>query len=140
MVPIEYLAVLAAAVASTIIGFLWYGPIFGKKWISLSGMSPEHMQAAKEKGMMKAYLFSLIGSLAMAYVLAHALVFATAYLDSGGIAAGVQAGFWNWLGFIAPVTLGAVLWEGKSWSLWILNNGYYLVTLVVMGVILALWR
>ena len=49
-------------------------------------------------------------------------------------------GFWNWLGFVAPVTLGSVLWEGKSPKLWVLNNGYYLVSLIVMGVILALWQ
>lgn len=50
-----------------------------------------------------------------------------------------MAGFWNWLGFVAPVTLGAVLWEGKHWKLWFLNNGYYLVTLLLMGAVLALW-
>ena len=44
-----------------------------------------------------------------------------------------------WLGFIAPVTLGSVLWEMKSWKLWILNNAYYLVVLVVMGLIFTLW-
>lgn len=34
---------------------------------------------------------------------------------------------------------GVVLWEGKSWKLWFLNNAYHLVVLTVMGVILALW-
>jgi hypothetical protein len=47
-------------------------------------------------------------------VLAHALVFVAAYFKMSGIHAGVMPGFWNWLGFIAPVTLGAVLREGKS--------------------------
>lgn len=51
-----------------------------------------------------------------------------------------MVGFWNWLGFVAPVTLGGVLWEGKPWKLWGLNNGYQLLSLLVMGVILALWR
>lgn len=41
--------------------------------------------------------------------------------------------------FIAPVTLGVVLWEGKPWKLWVLNNGYQLLSLLVMGVILAIW-
>lgn len=49
-----------------------------------------------------------------------------------------MAGFWNWLGFIAPVTLGVVLWEGKPWKLWVLHNAYYLLALLVMGVILGL--
>lgn len=139
-VPINYLAVGGAAVASMVIGFLWYGPIFGKKWIALMGFTQEQISAAKKKGMAKQYALMFVGSLAMAYVLAHALVFASAYLKTSGVSAGLMTGFWNWLGFVAPVTLGSVLWEGKSPKLWVLNNGYYLVSLLAMGVILALWQ
>lgn len=137
-VPINYWSVLAAAVVSMVLGFLWYGPLFGKQWIALSGMSPEKLDAAKKRGMSKMYVVTFIGSLVMSYVLAHALIFASTYLEVRGVFAGVMAGFWNWLGFIAPVTVGAVLWEGKSWKLWCLNNAYHLVALVVMGIILAL--
>ena len=139
-VPINFIAVAGAAVASMVIGYLWYGPLFGKKWIALSGFTQEQMNAAKQKGMTKQYALMFVGSLVMAYVLAHALVFASAYLKVNGVSAGLMAGFWNWLGFVAPVTLGAVLWEGKSPKLWVLNNGYYVVTLLLMGVILALWQ
>ena len=41
--------------------------------------------------------------------------------------AGVQAGFWNWLGFIVPVMLATVLWEGRKWKLWLFSIAYYLV-------------
>ncbi len=138
-VPIDYVAVLAAAVASMVIGFLWYGPLFGKQWMALSGISREKIDAGQAQGMGKTYVTAFIGSLVMAYVLAHSLFFASEFLKVSGANAGVQAGIWNWLGFVAPVTLRSVLWEGKSWKLWFVNNGYYLVTLIVMGVILALW-
>lgn len=72
----------------------------------------------------------------MAYVLAHFL----RYLGAGGGRAAVEAAFWLWLGFIATVTLGGVLWEGKPWKLWIFNNGYQLISLAVMAVILVKWR
>ena len=139
-IPINYLAVGGAAVVSMVIGFLWYGPVFGKMWIALSGFTQDQMNAAKKKGMAKQYGLMFVGSLVMAYVLAHALVFSSAYMKVSGVSAGLSVGFWNWLGFIAPVTLGAVLWEGKSPKLWALNNGYYLVTLLAMGVILTLWQ
>jgi hypothetical protein len=139
-VPINYLAVLAAAIANMVIGSLWFGPLFGNTWVELSGFTPEHMEAAKKRGMAKIYLIASAGSLVMSFVLAHALVFASAYFKMGGAPAGLMSGFWNWLGFVAPVTLGAVLWEGKPWKLWVLTNGYYLATLLVMGVILALWK
>lgn len=139
MVPVNYLAVLVAAVLSMIIGSVWFGPLFGKQWMKLMGMTKESMQGMKPEAMMKLYGIQFIGSLVMAFVLAHALVFASTYLHESGVSAGLQTGFWNWAGFIAPVTLGSVLWEGKSWKLWCFNNAYYLVSLCAMGVLLALW-
>lgn len=141
MVPVNYLAILASAVLSMVIGSLWYGPLFGKVWIKLMGWSKSDIEKGKsdKASMMKSYGIQLIGSLAMAFVLSHALVFAKAYLGSEGVSAGLQTGFWNWLGFVAPVTLTTVLWERKSWKLWLLNNGYFLVLLCSMGVLLSLW-
>ncbi len=136
MVPVNYLAVFAAAVSSMIIGSLWYGPIFGKKWMALSGIS---MGSGKPSGMGKSYALMFVGSLVTAYALSHFLVFASAYMNASGASAGIMAGFWAWLGFIAPVTLGSVLWERKPWSLWVLNNAYRRLSLLVAGVILALW-
>ena len=140
VVPINYLAVFAAAVSSMILGFVWYGPLFGKPWMALMGMTPQKMEEAKARGMGKSYATMFVGSLVMSFVLAHSLEFASTYLHVSGVSAGLMAGFWSWLGFIAPVTLGSVLWEGKSWKLWFLNNGYYAVLLPLMGVILAVWK
>jgi hypothetical protein len=108
--------------------------------MTLVGMTPEKIAAAKSKGMAMSYGLMFIGSLCMSFVLAHSLIFASTYTNTTGAIAGVMVGFWSWLGFVAPVTLGSVLWENKSWKLWLLNNGYYIVTLVVMGIVLALWK
>lgn len=141
-VPVNYLAVLAAAISSMVLGFLWYGPLFGKTWARMMGW--ENMDPAKvaemKKGAMKGYLVSFVGALLMAFVLSHVLTFAEAYMNTEGVSAGLTSGFWNWLGFVAPVTVGAILWEGKSVKLWVLNNGYHLAQLLIMGVILALWK
>ena len=135
-VPVNYFALLAAIVANMVLGFLWYGPLFGKTWMRLSGMNPE---SAKPAGMGKTYALMTLGTIIMTFVLLHSLVFASTYTHTTGISAGLMVGFWSWLGFIAPVTLGSVLWEQKSWKLWVLNNAYYLVVLMIMGIILAVW-
>lgn len=142
MVPVNYWAVLGAAILSMVLGFLWFGPLFGKTWTQLMGWTKEKLasQKANSKDMNKLYGIQFLGSLFMSFVLSHALVFASAYLKTEGVSAGLQTGFWNWLGFIAPVTLGVVLWEGKSWKLWLFNNSYYLVSLLLMGVLLSLWK
>ena len=138
-VPINYLAILAAGVSNMILGYLWYGPLFGKQWIVWSGMNQQGLDAAKTKGVAKSYVLMFLGALVMAYVLAHVIVFGGTYTQTTGISAGISSAVWSWLGFIAPVTLGTVLWDNKPWKLWVLNNGYNLVGLILMGIILSLW-
>lgn len=137
IVPINYFAVLVAAIVNMVLGIIWFGPLFGKQWIKMSKFSQKDMVKAKKKGMSAQYGLMFVGSLVMSYVLAHSLIFASTYLHLFGLAGGLMSGFWSWLGFVAPVTLGSVLWEGKPWKLWLLNNGYYLFSLILMGSVLA---
>jgi len=137
VIPINYLAVFAGAVSSMIIGYFWYGPLFGKLWMKEIGTKePDKMG----EGAGKSYFIMFIGSLFMSSVMAYTLEFASTYTKTYGVTGGLMTAFWNWLGFVAPVTLGSVLWEKKSLKLWSINTFYYLVSLSVMGVILALWK
>lgn len=140
-VSINYFSVVAAAAASMALGAAWYGPLFANRWVRLTGITPDQIASAKSKGMARSYALAALGSLAMAYVLAvfiHGLTF-SAYLTTERLMAGLAVSFWSWLGFVAPVTLGVVLWEGKPWQLWLLNNGYYFLALLAMGAILGVW-
>ena len=137
-VNVNYLAIVVAAVASMVVGFVWYGVLFKKRWMSLMGITSDSMANMKMTAN-QAYMWQFVASLVMAYVLAHSLLFTNAYLNVGAIQAGVMVGFWNWFGFVAPVTIGIVLWENKPVLLWFLNVSNYLVSLIVMGVILSLW-
>ncbi len=133
---INWLGVLGATVVSFIIGFLWYGPLFGKQWLKLSKISAADIAKGKQKGMAKPMILNFVGTLIMAFVFAQ-------LINIIGISSVGQAavlGFWIWLGFFACATLlGSVLWEGKSWSLFVLNGLYWLVSLKVMGILLFIW-
>lgn len=137
IVPINYVAVLIATIASIVLGMLWYGPFFGTSWMKIMGFSKDMMEKEKKKGMGGKYALMTIGSLVMAYVLAHSLVFASTYTHTSGVAAGLMVGFWTWIGFVAPIEMGDQLWGGKPWSLFTITAGYDLVSLCLMGVILA---
>ena len=41
---LNWLAVLVAAASGFVIGGLWYGPLFQKPWMRLSGMTKERCQ------------------------------------------------------------------------------------------------
>ena len=135
IIGVNGLAVLVCAIVAHGLGALWYGKLFTKQWMRLSGLTEADMKKAKEKGMAKTYVLSFLSSLVMAYVLGWAVQ--SAQVISAG--AGAMMGFWAWLGYIATVELGTVLWENKPWKLYFINAGHYLVTLLVMGVILGLW-
>lgn len=135
IVSINYFAVLVATIAAIVLGFLWYGPLFGKTWMRLMNIDKKKMEEAKKKGMTMNYVIMIISTLVMSYILAHFVK----YLGATNIAGALQAAIWIWLGFIATVQIGIVLWEGKPWKLYFLNAAYWLVNLAVMAIILALW-
>ena len=131
--PINYLALLVATLVRMVVGALWYSPpLFVKPWLAMVGQTPEEMKA----GMGKNIVTDLIGSFIMAFVLDHAVHYAGATTIGQGIA----VGFFNWLGFIAVVTLSTVNYEKRPFMLWVINNGYQLLTLLIMGAIVAVWR
>jgi polyferredoxin len=134
---INYLAVLVSAIASMVLGMIWYNPsVFGSTWMKLSKLSEKDMEKAKQGGMGWRYFLALVGSLVTAYVMAHFVD----YLDAVDVSGGLQAGFWIWLGFVATVMLGSVLWENKGWKLYWLNAIYHLINLEIIGVILSVWH
>ncbi len=130
------LAVVVAAIAGMVIGAFWYSPsFFGTQWMKLSGMSKKALAKAQKKGMGKTYLAAFIAVLIMSYVLAQFIK----YTKANTIAEGAVIGFWLWLGFIATTMLNSVLWEQRPRKLYYINVGHYLITLLIMGAILAVW-
>lgn len=138
LVPINYLAVLACGVLSMALGFLWYGPLFGEEWMKLVGMTKDKMEKAKQD-MNKTYTLSFLSSVVMAYVLAHFVWFSAP--GAGTVLVGIKTGIWAWLGFVATTSLSQYLYslEKKPMKLYVIDTGYYLVLLVLMGVVLAVW-
>lgn len=139
-IVINYGAILAAVILAVALGVLWYGPLFGRQWMRMVGISHAEMEEAKAKGvrgMWRTYALMIVGTLITAYVLAHVLEYAASFTDEEGIELGINTGFFMWLGFVAPVMLGSVLWEGRPWKYWFITAGYYLVSLMLMGAIIA---
>jgi hypothetical protein len=135
-VPINWLAIVISMVASVVLGFLWYGPLFGRKWMVLTGIAiPEQKPPASH--MVRPIIISLVGAFFMAYGLTHSLVFGDAYLNMSGAVSGLWGAFWNWLSFVVPVTLSTLAWEKPSWTLWMIHAGYWLVLLLIMGAVIA---
>lgn len=132
-VTINWLAILYAVIASMVIGAVWYG-VFSAAWLKAVGKKKEDLKS----GEMTGYVISTITALVTAYILTHFIAYSgAANPDYVGASLGASTAFWAWLGFVVPYATMATAWEGKSWNLFWLNMGHQLITLVVMGMIIA---
>jgi flagellar basal body-associated protein FliL len=139
--PVNWLAILVAGIVIFILGGLWYSPIlFAKKWIALQNKTEEQMRAeAAGANMPLMYASAFITGLIIAW--AMALVFAHIANDMQMNAAhGALLGFILWLGFAASTSYATALFSGKPRQLWLIDTAYNLVSFVLAGIILAVWR
>lgn len=132
----NYLAVIVAAASAIVLGFLWYGPFFGKPWMKAMRYTDEDMKKAKEKGMTQTYLLMTIGAILKAFVLASLIVSLSVMTSAGALSLALVL----WIGFFVPLLMGDQLWGDKPWNLFVINAMYELFALGIMGVILAMWR
>ncbi len=126
--------VFGVSVIVFVIGWIWYGPLFGKIWMKLSKIPASDIAKSRKNGMRNRIILNFVGTFIMVWVFAKLL---TSIAVVSAIA-GAITGFWIWLGFFAAATLlGAVLWENKPWGLFVLNGLYWLISLLVMGTLLV---
>lgn len=133
MEGINYLAALAAAVSTFVIGGLWYSPmLFQKPWMAANGLTEadlKHGHTGKVFG--TSFIFAVI----MAFNLAAFLAGPDTDL-AWGATAGALAG----LGWVALALATVALFERRSWTYIFVNGGYWVVSFLVMGAILGAWR
>lgn len=136
---VNYISVLLCGVAAMVIGFLWYGPLFGKAYMKVMGadmMSPEQKEKMR-KNMWGMYFVQFVLSLITAYVLAYHIA------NWAGAETPLMVALCSWFGFILTTEAGAALWSGKpkklAWNMFFISAGAQLVTFVVFGLILGAW-
>lgn len=129
---VNWLAVVVGGIIPMVTGFVWYGPLFGKTWMRLSGISQEQVDAGPGLG----YLWSFIAALVSATVLSLLII----SMGSTSLAEGVMAGVLVAVGFVATSSLANNVFEGKHIGVWALFAAYQIITLAIVGGVLAVWR
>ena len=135
---VNLLSVLAAAIATMILGFLWYSPLlFAKPWTLAMGydLNDKAKMDEMRKGAGKLYGITFVASLISAFVLAKIIDVTTV----NSALYGMKIGFAVWLGFVTTVQLTSTLFKKRPIKLYLIDTGYQLVCYLVMGAILAKW-
>ena len=125
-------AILVAALSTFVLGGIWYSPAaFGKAWMKENGFTEEDL---KNGNMAK--IFGLAFILGMISAVNLAMFIGPDADVSFGAFAGFAAGF----GWVATFVGTHYLFERKSFKLFLINAGYSVVALTIMGVIIGAWK
>ncbi|WP_298509458.1 DUF1761 domain-containing protein [uncultured Kordia sp.] len=144
-IPVNWIALAVAALSTLVIGFLWYGPLFGKAWMKETGITEEQAQ----KGMPLRFGLSVV----LAFI-AVFFIYLTSVVSGGmppdelhGIEMtkfhtfghGALHGAVAALFLVMPALVTNSLFEQKSLKYMLINVGYWIVTFAIMGGIVNAW-
>jgi len=133
-VEINYLAVFVSTVLIFLLGGLWYSPLlFAKQWMSVINKSEEEL---KKDAKPTNYLVAFLQGLISVYILAIFISWAQA----ATLGSGAWIGFMCWFGFAGTTSLVHSIFGGRNSKLWMIDSGYTLVSFIIAGIILAVWK
>ena len=136
MVHVNYFAVIVAAVAAFVLGWLWYSPLlFYKPWMRLRGMDPAAAMAGAKMPVGK-----LVIELLRCFVLAYIIARFVAHIGVSSWMGAVHFGFFVWLGFPVIILTRSVLWENIPWKVAAIHAGDWLVKMLVIPIIVTVMR
>lgn len=133
MWDINPLAVIGAGLIGLVVGFPWYGPLFGKRWQAALGMSDESMKSAN---MAMIFGTMIVLNMFAAFILGHVL----ATYGNPDLKVSMMIGFGVGLGFIATALGVNYLFQRKSLVLFAIDAGYWIVTYTLMGAVFGALR
>ncbi len=126
-------AVLVSALILWLLGATWYSPaLFAKPWMAALDIVPD----GPKKGLAIGMIASFLGDLLIALVLLHVILWSGA----SNYPTGAFIGFLCWLGFFAATEFPQGIYEGRPVRLFAINTGYWLVGLLIIGGLLAVWK
>lgn len=142
---INYISILVAALVPNVLGAIYYGPVFGKTWLSSLGLTADDMKGRNEALIYgSALLLSAIVAFFLKFMMemghkdvndAGELVFGSFHTFGHGALHGAM----TCIGLVVPVIICLGLFQKAKASNIVLNVGYWIICFALMGGILDAW-
>jgi hypothetical protein len=134
---INYLAVLAAVVASMVIGFVYYHPaVLGRTWMKLVG-HPEDTEASVQSPLV--YPVVILASFLTAWALAGATYLAYEFYQGSFLVSALVTGWILWLAFTVARMLVHDLFDTRSLKITALSALNEFLIITAMALVIGLW-
>lgn len=129
MLHVDFLTVFIAAIVYMVISLAWYSPfLFGNMWLRLSKLESKDVRNKP---------LAIFCNFIIALILSYFISLIEIFLDVTSFWDGVIAGFIIYLGFVFTTQFTKVIWVKKTFKLFLLDNLCWLLSIMVMGGILA---
>lgn len=132
---INYVLIIGATIAQFILGAVWYSPLmFGKWWMQImghTGMGKEEIKKL-QKEMAPFYALQLFLTLFTTFSFATFMIYVADMMSYSAY----HVGFWIWIGFIAPVQIGTVIWGNTAKKFW-LKQIFVMISMQLAALMLA---
>jgi hypothetical protein len=117
---LDWVAILVGTVALMVLGFLWYGPLFGKQWAAARGIPMNSDMGGMGKPLALTAVYSLVFNIGVAYM---------APFDDieAALVMGVIAGLF----LIGAAMYSAVVWAKQSTTVFVIDAAYWFVAVAV---------
>ena len=129
LAAINWIAVVVAAVSAFVLGGVWYGPIFGKQWQVLVGLSDEDLQNGRHPAVVFGSAFVL--------TLVQAVVLASIIPAGAGIGGALGQALMIGFAFVATAFGVNYLFSRHPKALWGIDAGYNVAQFAIMGAIIG---
>ena len=126
-------AIAAASLLAFVASMVWY-MAFAARRSKLLGLTPA-AGATRRPPPLK-----IVAELARNVVFAAALSWLIVATGMTDLAGAVRLGLLVWIAFPVLILAGSVLWENVPWRLALIHAGDWLVKLVLVSAVLAVWR
>lgn len=138
-ITVNYWAIIVGAVLAMALGALWYGPLFGKKWMEVIGAANCNPEERKKMQQAAAPLYII------QFILTLLQVWVLAYFVNGWVEFATPLNvLWIWAAFVVPTLAGSAMWNNDSkrikWARFLIQAGYQLVIFILFALVLTYWR
>lgn len=157
---INPIAIIVAAFSALVVGFIWYNPkVFGNAWMQASGMTDEQIKGGNmAKIFVLALFFAFLLAISLSSIVIHQMgAFGLVQGELGTLPSydafmadysnefrtfkhGALHGVLSGVLIALPILGTNALFERKGAKYILINSGYWILTLGVMGAIICGWR
>jgi Protein of unknown function (DUF1761) len=130
---INWLAVIIAAVAGWLVGAVWY-TVLSKQWLAAQGKTMETAkQEAAGQSLPVLLIIVFVADLIMAVMLSGIMTHVGPFTVRSGLISGALI----WFGFVITAIATNYAFQGRKPMLTLIDGGYWLAVLLVVGGILG---